>query len=54
MSPPGRFEPGVAVAFRDVFRGRIKAAVPLCLVEDSEESFVGWLVAKAAMPGSDS
>ncbi|MCC6268692.1 MAG: DUF402 domain-containing protein [Dehalococcoidia bacterium] len=39
---PG-FQPGQAIAFRDVFRGRVKAAVPLRVVEDSSQRFVGWL-----------
>ncbi len=47
MPPAGRFQPGDAIAFRDVFRGRIKAAVPLLVVQDSPEQFVGWLPAGA-------
>ena len=46
-APADRFQPGDAIAFRDVFRGRIKAAIPLCVVEDSREQFVGWLPAGA-------
>lgn len=45
MSGETRFNPGDAVVLRDIFRGRIKAAIPLRVVEDSPDRFVGWLPA---------
>ena len=45
MSGTAGFRTGDAIALRDIFRGRIKAAIPLRVVEDSADKFVGWLPA---------
>lgn len=37
------FERGSSVAWRDNRRGRVGAALPLVVVEDGPEQFVGWL-----------
>lgn len=37
------FQPGAVIAWRDNRKGRIGAAVPLQVVEDGPDQFVGWL-----------
>lgn len=43
MTPAPHFARGDVVAWRDNRKGRIGAAVPLCVVEDGPQQFVGWL-----------